>query len=130
MIFLCVADITLAQSLFMYNKYSCSSLIKLKFKFILWYNALRPELPQAICELFPLATFFSGLDCSTYGVDVNMESEEIKNDPSTSVGLSVPRVVKFGYQDFRVSDGKWTAVCQKCKKTLTDKSGVTTSFTK
>jgi len=30
-----------------------------------------------------------------------MESEEIKNDPSTtSVGLSVPRVVKFGYQTF------------------------------
>ena len=54
MIFLCVADITLAQSLFTYNKYSCSSLIKLKFKFILWYNALRPELPQAISELFSI----------------------------------------------------------------------------
>ena len=63
MIFLCVADITLAQSLFMYNKYSCSSLIKLKFKFILWYNALRPELPQATVSVnfFPLATVRSSV---------------------------------------------------------------------
>jgi len=63
MIFLCVADITLAQSLFMYNKYPCSSLIKLKFKFILWYNALRPELPQATVSVnfFPLATVRSSV---------------------------------------------------------------------
>jgi len=51
------------------------------------------------------------------------ESEEIKNSATSdkSIGLSVPHVVKFGYQDFRASDSKWTAVCQKCKKTLTIK---------
>jgi len=45
-------------------------------------------------------------------------------------GLSVPRVVKFGYNDFKSVNGKWSAVCNTCKKTMSDKVGVSSSFTK
>lgn len=45
-------------------------------------------------------------------------------------GVSIPRVVKFSYHDFRAVEGKWIAVCSKCQKSLSDKSGVTTAFTK
>lgn len=55
---------------------------------------------------------------------------ELEADKPVSAGVSIPRVVKFGYHDFRASGGKWTAACNKCNKTLSDKSGVTTSFTK
>lgn len=46
-------------------------------------------------------------------------------------GLSVPRVVKFGYNDFKSVNGKWSAVCNTCKMTMSDKVGVVSfSFTK
>lgn len=54
----------------------------------------------------------------------------VAGDKPVGAGLSIPRVVKFSYHDFRAVDGKWTAVCSKFQKTLSDKSGVTTSFTK
>ena len=47
-----------------------------------------------------------------------------------SVSVSIPRVVKFGYNNFRAAKGKWTAVCKICQKTLSDMSGVSTSFFK
>jgi len=42
----------------------------------------------------------------------------------------IPRVVKFAYGEFSCQRGKWTAQCNHCKKYLSDKEGVTTSFTK
>lgn len=45
-------------------------------------------------------------------------------------GLSLPRVVKFGYTDFKSVNGKWSAMCNTCKKTMSDKVGVSSSFTK
>jgi len=58
---------------------------------------------------------------------------ETPSDNSVSTacnGSTIPRVVKFAYVDFRIADGKWSAACNKCKKRLTDKYGVTTAFTK
>ena len=67
------------------------------------------------------------------------EQDSIENDSggcsSTSTGAggagtSIPRVVKFGFKDFKTSSGKWSASCNFCKKTLTDKIGVSSTFTK
>jgi len=57
-------------------------------------------------------------------------SDISESTASASNGSTIPRVVKFAYVDFRIADGKWSAACNKCKKRLTDKCGVTTSFTK
>jgi len=59
---------------------------------------------------------------SAAGVD---ESSTVESNSAI-----VPRVVKFGYKNFRQADGKWHAVCNICKKSLTDRIGVSSSFTK
>jgi hypothetical protein len=45
-------------------------------------------------------------------------------------GVTVPRVVKHGYRDFKTANGKWSASCNICRKTLADKIGVSSTFTK
>jgi hypothetical protein len=40
----------------------------------------------------------------------------VAEDKLVGAGLSIPRVVKFSYHDFRAVDEKWTAVCNKWQK--------------
>jgi len=58
----------------------------------------------------------------------NPEAAEQSNAVDTAI--AVPRVIKFGFKDFRQSNGKWFAVCNTCRKVLSDKTGVSSSFTK
>lgn len=59
-----------------------------------------------------------------------MNTQDSTSECDQITGISIPRVVKFAYRDFKASSGKWTAVCTKCQKTLSETYGVTTSFTK
>ena len=43
---------------------------------------------------------------------------------------TIPRVVKFSFKYFKTSAGKWSATCTFCNKTLADRTGVSSSFTK
>ena len=45
-------------------------------------------------------------------------------------GHKEPRIVKFGYKEFKVKGDKWFAVCTKCNKNIQDKVNVTSAFTK
>jgi len=58
------------------------------------------------------------------------ESETTAAGTSASGSISVPRVVRFAFNNFRSVGGKWYATCGTCNKELVDKVGVTTSFTK
>jgi hypothetical protein len=42
----------------------------------------------------------------------------------------VPRVIKYAYDGFKLANGKWFATCTVCHKTLSDKYGVSSTFTK
>jgi len=55
---------------------------------------------------------------------------ESDSKPPASSTAGTPRVAKFAFADFTVLRGKWSARCKHCKKTLTDKEGTTTAFTK
>lgn len=54
----------------------------------------------------------------------------VASESTNGLRLGIPRVVKFAYRNFWATGDKWTAVCTKCHKTLSDKSGVTMWFTK
>lgn len=47
-----------------------------------------------------------------------------------SIGVTVPRVIKFGYERFSVKGEKWSAYCTKCQKMIQDQKKVTSAFTK
>ena len=59
-----------------------------------------------------------------------METSSDNSESTASNASTIPRVVKFAYVDFRIADGKWSAACNRCRKRLTNKYGVTTAFTK
>jgi hypothetical protein len=46
------------------------------------------------------------------------------------LGVTVPRVVRFGYNRFQSQSGKWSACCRQCNKRLQDNVNVTTAFTR
>ena len=45
---------------------------------------------------------------------------------SSASRTTVPRVIKFAYQGFTASGGKWRAKCTSCQQTLVSTPGVTT----
>jgi hypothetical protein len=50
---------------------------------------------------------------------------------SSSTTSQVPKVVKFGYDDFRNADGKRSAKCKFCvhaKVVITERTGTTSNF--
>ena len=59
-----------------------------------------------------------------------MQSKDEHSESAACGSVGVPRVIRFAYKDFMEADGKWIAVCRMCKKTLTDRIGVSSSFTK
>jgi hypothetical protein len=72
---------------------------------------------------------------SVESIGSGSSSAEPQRDAATSSaigcgGTHIPRVIKFAYKNFDCKGGKWSAVCIACSKTLTDKAGVSTAFTK
>ena len=71
---------------------------------------------------------------SVESIGSGSSSAEPQPDAATSsaigCGTHIPRVIKFAYKNFDCKGGKWSAVCIACSKTLTDKAGVSTAFTK
>ena len=59
------------------------------------------------------------------GDDLDSQSESDVDDDTSLPGVSVPRVVKFAYVNFRAVGKKWSASCKACKKSLTTNAGVT-----
>ena len=57
-----------------------------------------------------------------------------KSVPSLKVkaqkAVTPPYVVKYAYGQFHVNGNKWSAKCNSCQKTLNEKRGVTSAFTK
>jgi hypothetical protein len=49
---------------------------------------------------------------------------------SLTKNSTAPRVVKFAFKNFSVNKDRWSAKCKLCDKSLGDKVGVTSSFTK
>jgi len=58
------------------------------------------------------------------------DSKDAATSSAIGSGTRIPRVIKFAYKNFEFKGGKWSAVCSACSKTLTDKAGVSTAFTK
>jgi BED zinc finger len=48
-----------------------------------------------------------------------------------STSTTVPAVVKFGYNNFRIcNEKKWSAKCNYCSVTITETRGTSSGFTK
>jgi hypothetical protein len=69
------------------------------------------------------------------GSDENIGTEDKFNETPSGSGISssavtIPAVVAFAYRGFVTSGNKWTAICKKCNKKLSEHRGVTSAFTK
>ena len=62
--------------------------------------------------------------------EVNNERGGDDGGKTPTGSVSIPRVVRFAFVNFRSVGGKWFACCESCSKELVDKAGVTTAFTK
>ncbi|XP_064425634.1 perforin-1-like isoform X2 [Latimeria chalumnae] len=52
----------------------------------------------------------------------------IENFASFHQAKMEPRIIKFGYEEFKNMNDKWSAQCKKCSEVITEKKGMTSGF--
>ena len=64
--------------------------------------------------------------------NTNSNSNSASVTVTGPTGVTEPRVIKFGYKEFRptVKGQRWHAGCRNCNKRIQDKVDFTSAFTK